>query len=138
MKSLSVVLLAIAAAGCSITQKVTPVGYLEDRAICIIEDPAVRSGFLEEYRKTLIEKGYVITMLPNGSSRSACEVTTTYLARWSWDMALYMSFAEIKVYKHGALKGEALYDSRSGGGRLDKFVNGGAKIRELVEQLFPG
>ena len=137
MKHRLVVLLAVVATGCSITQKVTPVGDLGNRAVCIIEDPAVRSGFLEEYKQTLVAKGYSITMLPNGSGRDACEVTTTYLARWSWDMALYMSFAEIKVYKHGALAGEALYDSRSGGGRLDKFVNGGAKIRELVEQLFP-
>lgn len=137
MKYGLILLLMAASAGCSITQKVTPVGYLENKAVCIIEDPSVRSGFLEEFKKTLVGKGYSITMLPNGANRDACEVTTTYLARWSWDMAIYMSFAEIKVYKHGALSGEALYDSRSGGGRLDKFVDGESKVRELVNQLFP-
>ena len=131
------VLLAVAATGCSITQKVTPVGNLDSKAICIIEDTAVRSGFLEEYKKTLAEKGYEVSVLPNGSGRDACDITTTYLARWSWDLAIYMSFAEIKVYRHGALYGEAYYDSRNGGGRLDKFVDGEAKVRELVNQLFP-
>lgn len=139
MKRASALLMLImVTAGCSITQKVTPVGHLENKDICIIEDRAVRSGFVEEYRKALAEKGYAIKMLPNGSSRDACEVTTTYLAKWSWDLAIYMSFAEIKVYRNGALFGEAYYDSRSGGGRLDKFVDGEAKVRELVNQLFPG
>lgn len=125
-------------AGCSITQKVDPVGSLEIRDICIIEDPAVRSGFLEEYKNTMAGKGYSVTILPKGSGRDSCELTSTYFAKWSWDLAIYMSLAEIKVYHRGALSGEAFYDSRSGGGRLDKFVDGESKVRELVNQLFPG
>lgn len=137
MRNSVYVLVAVLITGCAITQKVTPVGELDKKEICIIEDPAVRSGFLVEYQKTMVEKGYAVTVLPPNSSRSACEVTSTYLAKWSWDLAIYMSLAEIKVYRNGALYGEAIYDSRAGGGRLDKFVDGETKVRELVNQLFP-
>ena len=52
-----------------------------------------------------------------------------------WDIALYMAYAAIKVYHNGKLDGEAIYDSRSGGGNFSKFIDAEPKIRELVEQL---
>jgi hypothetical protein len=51
-------------------------------------------------------------------------------------MALYMRYAEIKVYRSAALVGEAVYDATWGGGRLDKFISAENKIRELVDELF--
>jgi hypothetical protein len=45
--------------------------------------------------------------------------------------------AVIKVYELGDLKGEAIYDSRGGGFRLDKWKDAEGKIRELVDELFP-
>jgi hypothetical protein len=61
---------------------------------------------------------------------------STYTARWGWDVALYMKYAEIKVYQSATLIGEAVYDATWGGGRLDKFINAENKIREVVEELF--
>lgn len=52
-------------------------------------------------------------------------------------MALYMSFADIRVYENGRQVGKAVYDSRGGAGRPDKFISAESKIAELTDQLFP-
>lgn len=49
-----------------------------------------------------------------------------------------MAYAEMTVYRDGKRIGSAKYDSLLGGGRLDKFIKADQKIRELVNQLFPG
>lgn len=67
-----------------------------------------------------------------------CSLTSTYIARWRWDLALYMAYAKIDVYRDGRPVGQALYDALMGGGRLDKFIDAEQKIRELVDSLFPG
>lgn len=51
-------------------------------------------------------------------------------------MALYMRYAEIKIYRSAPVVGEAAYDATWGGGRLDKFISAENKIRELVDELF--
>jgi hypothetical protein len=48
-----------------------------------------------------------------------------------------MSYADIRVFMNGRETGSAVYDARSGGGRLDKFIDAEGKIAELVEELFP-
>lgn len=135
-------LLAIAAlitvlSGCAITQNVTPVPVAATKAICIVENPPVRAGFLTEYRSALEKRGYTVKVVQKDAAGTDCAMTSTYLARWSWDIALYMSYAEIQVFRDGQQVGSALYDSRSGGGRPDKFIKADEKIRELVAQLFP-
>jgi hypothetical protein len=124
--------------GCAIHQNVKPVERFDDKQVCIIEKPAVKAGFLETYSRVLTNKGYVVKRLPPSASLVDCPVTSTYNARWQWDLALYMALAEIMVYKNGKPIGEATYDSLSGGGTLSKFVDAENKITELVNQLFPG
>jgi hypothetical protein len=63
-------------------------------------------------------------------------ITSTYTVNWAWRMALYMRYAEIKVYRSAAMVGEAVYDATWGGLRLDKFISAENKIRELVDELF--
>lgn len=122
-------------AGCSIQQTVEPARVSTDSEICIIENPDVREGFLKEFKSTLETMGVNYRVLPKGSSHSACEWTATYLARWSWDLALYMSYAEINVFRNGAPEGKALYDSTGGSATMGKFIDAETKIRELVNQL---
>jgi hypothetical protein len=123
---------------CTITQRVMPVPPDLQDEVCIIENPAVRPGFVAEYQSALGARGYRHRMLPEDARSSDCLITSTYIGRWSWDMALYMSYAEIKVYNDGRLVGEALYDSTHGGGRIfEKFIDAEPKIQELVAELFP-
>lgn len=125
-------------AGCAITQQVQPVSQVEGPQICIVQDLAVRPGFLDTYLRVMSEKGFQVKQLPPGGAITDCPVTSTYLGRWSWDLALYLSYAEIKVFKGGQPAGQAVYDSRQGGANMAKFIKGEEKIAELVNQLFPG
>lgn len=125
--------------GCAIKQSVKPVERLDNPQVCIVLNPAVsQGGFLTSYTRVLSEKGYTVEPLPAGSPVGQCAVTSTYTANWSWDLALYMVYAEIKVYKNGNLSGEAIYDARGGDANMGKFIKGEDKITELVNQLFPG
>ena len=117
--------LTLALSSCTIVQNVTPYRSSDIQEICIIEDPAVRAGFLRAYKRVLREKGYRIRILEEHANLDDCELTSTYMGRWKWDMALYMALAEIKIFKNGEKVGEAIYDSRKGsfaGGGFKKFI----------------
>jgi len=121
--------------GCTISQHVEQANISNDAEICIIENDAVREGFLPELQNVLHEKGINHVVVDWNYANKNCEWTLTYTARWSWDLAMYMSYAEIKVFKNGKLDGEALYDSTHGGANMSKFIDSEPKIRELVEEL---
>jgi hypothetical protein len=129
--------LASALAGCSIKQHVTPVEHLASSEICIIQNATVRQSFLAVYEAALKERGYTTKLLDERASLTDCDVTSTYLGLWSWDLALYMSYAKITIYYKGHPAGEVVYDASGAGVRLDKFVDAELKIRDLVAQLFP-
>ena len=130
-------LAALVASGCSITQTVNPVGNLATNEVCIIESPQVREGFLPELKNVLQTKNAQVHMLDSNATISSCPIVLTYIARWKWDLAMYMSYVEINVYRDGQAVGKALYDATSGSGRMDKFIDAEPKIRELVNELFP-
>ena len=129
--------LALATGGCAIRQNVTPVARIEGKEICIIQNDSVKQGFLETYMRVLNEKGYAVKTLPASAGLTACPVTSTYNGLWRWDLALYLAYAEIRVYDKGKQIGQAVYDASRGGGSLNKFINAENKIAELVNQLFP-
>ncbi len=120
---------------CSIKQRVDPIQINNTAVVCIQENPDVRQGFLKEMETVLKEKkiGYRIVRELDASNQ--CEWTATYTANWAWDLALYMVYAEIKVFHDGRLDGEAIYDARGGGANMNKFIDAEPKIRELIEQL---
>ncbi|MBS0545697.1 MAG: hypothetical protein JSR40_18400 [Proteobacteria bacterium] len=124
--------------GCAIQQKVKPVDPLADNQICIVERRDVKAGFLDTYKRALSAKGYAVTQLAPSASLRACPVTSTYTANWRWDLALYMAYAEIRVFNDGKPAGEAIYDAKGGGASFGKFIDAETKITELVDQLFPG
>lgn len=129
--------MAFVMSGCSIKQNVKPIEAFQNKEVCVIENPAVKNSFLPAYKHALEAKQYKVTIKPQNESITACQVTSTYTANWRWDLALYMAYAEIKVYKNGVLGGEAIYDSLTGGANMNKFINAENKINELVGQLYP-
>ena len=132
-----VVLGTLLLCGCAIRQTVTPISVDIGREVCIVRNDDVRESFLEVYQQVLEAKGYRFRVVTKGEA-SACPVTSTYRANWSWDLALYMSYAQIKVYKDRREIGTAEYDSTRGSANLGKFIGASGKIEELVDQLFPG
>ena len=103
----------------------------------MVKNPAVKEGFLDSYRSALTNKKYSVKILPESASVNDCQVASTYTAKWRWDLALYMAYAEINVFKDGEKAGEAVYDSQRGGANMGKFIDADAKIKELTNQVFP-
>ena len=137
--SLFTLITAIAISGCSIKQTVTPATLSAELApeICMIPALNLRAGFTSAYQASLVEKGFRTRLMAPGSSPDRCALATTFIGRWGWDLALYMKHADIRVYEQGRQVGQAEYDARWGGGRLDKFISAEEKIAELTGQLFP-
>ncbi len=137
--SLFTLVAVVAISGCSIQQSVTPATLSAELApeICMIPAPNLRAGFTSAYQNELAEKGFRTRMMAPGSSPDRCALATTYIGHWGWDLALYMKYADIRVYEKGRQVGQAEYDARWGGGRLDKFISAENKIAELTHQLFP-
>lgn len=129
--------LALVLGGCSITQNIKPVAAESVEEVCIVSNPAVRPGFLSAYQQTLAKNGYSVTQLSPDSALTSCPVVSTYHAQWSWDLALYMSLAEIVVYRDGQEAGRANYDSTGGSFTFSKFIDAEEKIAELATGLFP-
>ncbi|MDQ0669178.1 MULTISPECIES: Sbal_3080 family lipoprotein [Pseudomonas] len=125
--------------GCSIKQTVAPATLSNDQPpeICLIPAEGLRAGFNTTYTAQLRSKGFQTREVAAGSPPSVCTLSTTYIGKWTWDMALYMYYADIRVYEQGRQVGQAEYDASWGGGRLDKFIDAQNKIIELTDQLFP-
>ncbi|MDB5849127.1 MAG: hypothetical protein JWP29_2879 [Rhodoferax sp.] len=124
--------------GCAIHQNIKPVEQFSHKEVCIVENSAVRASFLDVYKRTLVQKGYSVKVLSPSASLIECPITSTYTANWRWDMALYMSYADIKVYNNAKPTGQATYDATRGGGNMGKFIDAEKKIQELTSQLFAG
>ncbi len=139
MRSVLLLCLVSLITGCSIKQQVTPVDFAANPAalICVIPADGVRESFTEAYGNALKSKGFTVQILPSVSNPQNCPLSSTLLGRWSWDMAMYLSEVEIKVYQNGREVGSATYNSRRGSFRMDKFISAENKLKELTDQLFP-
>jgi hypothetical protein len=122
---------------CAIKQDVRRAGALTEREICVTQNAAVRKTFEESLNKSLRSQGYVVKSVPADSAVTVCPVTITYTASWRWDLALYMAYAEIRVFNAGREEGRAIYDSTRGGGNMGKFIDAEKKVDELVRELVP-
>ncbi|MBE0474613.1 MAG: hypothetical protein IBX54_10565 [Rhodoferax sp.] len=131
-------ILVASVSGCAIHQRVDPVAQLDDRAVCLVKNPAVRETFGAELSKALRRKDLTVREVAAPADEKSCPVVVTFTANWRWDLAMYMSYAEINVLNNGKPTGKAVYDATRGGGNMSKFIQAKAKINELVDQLFPG
>lgn len=136
-RKVSIILLAMAAAACGpVLHEVDPVQMAEDGELCIIENPDVRESFLESYKEALAAKGIAYKVVSAKRSKGGCEWTSTYVARWKFDLASFMAYTDIKVFHQGNLQGGAKYDSSKNAADAEEFIDAEEKIQELVDQLF--
>lgn len=133
-KLIAVALLTPLLGACSSVQKIDPVASHAGEKVCIVENPKVREGFLSSYQRAIEAKGMAVQVVPATAGTQACTLTSTYTASWNWDLALYMRYAKISIYRDGQLAGEALYDAHTAG--MSKFIDADKKVQELVGQLF--
>lgn len=123
--------------GCSISTAVKPIEK-QISNICIENNPDVlMDGFLPELKSQIEQHNISTVVVTNlGKSKSECSHKLEYTANWMWDMIMYLTYAELNVYEGTTLIGNAIYDARFGGGRLDKFGSTASKLKTLTEPLF--
>ena len=110
-------------AACSIKQTVESADINREASVCVVENTKVREGFLLALEESLVLKNINYVVVEPNDRDAQCDAKITYTANWTWDLAIYMTYAEINLYSDGKLAGKATYDSRMGGGRLDKFIS---------------
>lgn len=124
--------------GCAIDQKVSSVTDRGIAKIQIIQNPAVRSTFLDALKTAVEKQGVTPEVSPSSSLPKDYPYAMTYTANWTWDFTMYLVYTEINIYQNGEEIGKAVYDARRGGANMDKFINAEAKVNELVAELFHG
>jgi hypothetical protein len=135
---LVVVAAVVVLVGCaSAQQNVNPVSKLSVKQMCIVQNPQVsQAGFLDALQLAMRQKGMDVQVVSPGAGPAACPQVVQYTANYRWDLALYLAYAEIRVYQDQREVGLARYDAMRVAGP-SKFIKGEEKVRELVGQLFP-
>lgn len=136
MKRLICMAAIAAVAGCT-SVKVKPVSSIgPGTQVCIVNNPKVIvEGFVDVVRDGFSRHG-LPTKLVNEDAAGSCSVTLTYTALRSWDLAPYLSHAELRLWKDGMQIGSAEYHLRGKGGySLTKWKGVKSKIDPVVDQL---
>jgi hypothetical protein len=92
-------------------------------------------GFLPEL-KSQVESTGIKTRVFDGLPPADCVYHMEYDANWHWDFAMYLSFADLRVFEKNRMIGQAIYDARSGGLNFDKFGPTDQKLKSLTDELF--
>ena len=125
----------LSVAGCTITTHVDPIPPSTIPSLCIADNPKVFSKqFLPTMQAQLARRG-IATTVYEGTPPAGCTMHVEWEAHWSWDMALYLEYADIKVYDGDALVGRATYDARNAEATFAKFGRGDEKLGKLLDQL---
>lgn len=123
-------------ASCSINDRVDPLPVAKMTKICLKKNEAVHmSGFLPELIHQFERHGVKATPY-SGARPKGCRYHGNYVARWTWDMAMYLNFAEIKVYDRGKQIGLVEYDARVAQFHIGKFGTTRSKLDPLFDRLF--
>ena len=99
--------------------------------ICIVKNNMVSRDFFDAYNNTLNNAGFTTKEISNPNE---CEIYTTYVAHFGQHWGLYLSRAQLDVYKNGNLVGSATYKAP----RADPSKHGRVevKIQKLVNEMF--
>lgn len=136
--------------GCTTLQTVNKLDTAKLHNVCIVEHKEVREGVLDAIQETLHAHGIKTQLVPGSYALTnhqwkptyqvkdvaSCDAVLLYVANWTWDITMYMHFANIWVVTTDAMPvrlGDARYDSRAS---LKKYINAHDKIVELTEELF--
>lgn len=134
--------------GCAAKQEISKFSGEMPSSLCIAKHQQVKEGVLDALVQGFanhniktkvidgryVDKHGVLEPQVDKEKLQGCDGIVFYTARWNWDLALYMSYANIWVtdpLMDGRVA-QATYISRHG---LDKFINAKKKIIELVDSM---
>ena len=136
MRTLYAACLLCAIAACTSIQ-VTPSQDLSKvERVCIVDNPKVTiAEFVGIIRDGFSRHNIATEVLPELEAK-ACQVTLTYTAMRSWDMATYLSHAELRLWREGKQVGFAQYHLNGKGGfALNKWKSSKSKMDPVIDQL---
>ena len=99
IKVLSLLVVLIAVSGCGkfdVMNRPSP-DLLQAEQVCIVNNPETREGFQAAVGNWLTKENINYQVVPAGSKNNACDWVLRYYGFWSWDMALFLSDAEITL-----------------------------------------
>ena len=103
--------------------------------IVIIKDSETKEGFLETIQKWLSSNGYIYQVKPDHSKHDQDKVTLEYVGYWKWDLALYLSQADLEAFHEGQRVGEVNYKAANNF-NFNKFSNAEERINYMLDVLF--
>ena len=123
--------------GCTVIQ-VTPVDSrkYEVKKICIEPNEKVTQvEFLTMIEQSFAKHG-IASERYTGKPPDSCEFTSSYVAHWNWDIAYYLTDADIAIRRGAEVIGHAVYHLRNKGGlALSKWASARSKMEPVLDQL---
>ena len=136
-KLIPFVLPFIALVGCT-SVNVKPVANVtEIKNVCVKECP--EECFVEDMPAVIVdgfERNGISAKTFTGKVPEECGYHVTFMCNQTWDMAMYMHHAEIKLFQGPDQIGSAVYHLNGGGGfSLMKWQGTKTKIDPVIDEL---
>ena len=103
--------------------------------IVIVKDSETKEGFLDTIKQWLTKNGYGYEVKPDDSKHDLEKMTIEYVGHWKWDLALYLSQAEVEAFYKGQRVGEVNYTAANNL-NFNKFSNDEERIEYMLDVLF--
>ncbi|WP_147822285.1 Sbal_3080 family lipoprotein [Salidesulfovibrio onnuriiensis] len=112
-----------------------PAAGIEDaQKLYIIKSDTTKIGFLEALESWCKKEGVRYEVLPSSANPSDHEWALTYFGRWSWDLAIFLSNAEITAFHNGKQVGQEKLIV--GQWDKNKFEKGEKRIHKMMDMLY--
>ncbi|MFC3093523.1 hypothetical protein DRW07_04805 [Alteromonas sediminis] len=136
-------------AGCAAKQTISAFQKAPPKKICVARHDAVRQNFhdaltnafnthnseTKTIRANYVEKHQAWHPTIIDSHLDDCDAFAFYVANWTWDITMYMHFANIWITDTSMSEKIAQATYVTGGGP-DKWINAKEKVDELVYEMY--
>ena len=136
-KKIAIASIAVLISACT-TVQVSPIdAALDFQHVCIKNNPAVLvSDFVSVLEDRFARHGVTTEIFSNKKPES-CEYVLTYTALRSWDMAPYLSHAELRITQNNRRVAAGTFHLEGGGGlALTKYADTKTKMDPVIDKLF--
>ncbi|MCG8591591.1 MAG: Sbal_3080 family lipoprotein [Proteobacteria bacterium] len=127
---------AVLLVGCTSIQVQPLDRSLSPSLVCIQHNPKVQVADFVDVLQAGFERHRIPTQVFEGDLPASCEFVLTYTALRSWDLATYLSHAELYLDRNGERVASAEYHLRGKGGySLMKYQGTEQKMTPVIDQL---
>jgi hypothetical protein len=129
-------LLLASLTGCAINTTVKPVPATTPlQRLCILHNDDIFMDAFEPLVQQIVREHGLDAPIVHPPLPADCRYRMEYAATWRWDLAMYLQFAEFRLYDGPDKIGEGQYDARLGEMNLGKFGHTEEKIRPVLDGL---